>query len=120
MNRLSWVVLLFSLIFTALIILPGLPSAQFGPFSLMKNGDVLDLATPLILIPLYWLMFQLAPGQLPRQGQMLLFMLLAALWAAGQGMHLSANFHRPPVRRRQRCLQAGLLLRRGSQSLYVA
>jgi hypothetical protein len=57
----------------------------------MKNGDILDIATPLILIPLYWLLFQLAPGQLPRQGQMLLFMALAAAWAAGQGMHLSAN-----------------------------
>ena len=91
MKRLSRVALLFSILFTLLIILPGLLSAQFGPYPLMKNGDILDLATPLILMPLYWLLFQLAPGQLPRQGQMLLFMLLAAAWAAGQGMHLSAN-----------------------------
>jgi hypothetical protein len=91
MKRLSRLALLFSFLFALLIILPGLLSTQFGPYPLMKNGDILDLATPLILLPLYWLLFQLAPGQLPRPGQMLLFMALAAAWAAGQGMHLSAN-----------------------------
>ena len=91
MKRLSWLALLFAILFAILIISPGLFSSQFGPYTLMKNGDILDIATPLILIPLYWLLFQLAPGQLPRQGQMLLFMALAAAWAAGQGMHLSAN-----------------------------
>lgn len=91
MKRLSRLALSFSILFAILIIAPALLSSQFGPYPLMKNGDILDLVTPLILIPLYWLLFQLKPGQLPRQGQMLLFMALAAAWAAGQGMHLSAN-----------------------------
>jgi len=91
MKRLSRLALLFSVLFLILITGPALLSGQFGPYPLMKYGDILDLATPLVLIPLYWLLFQLTPGQLPRQGQMLLFMVLTAAWAAGQGMHLSAN-----------------------------
>lgn len=91
MQRLSRLALLFAILFAILIISPALVSTQFAPFPLMKNGDILDIATPLILIPLYWLLFQLAPGQLPRQRAMLLFMALAAAWAAGQGMHLAAN-----------------------------
>ena len=91
MKRLSWLALLFAILYAVLILLPAFLSAQFGPYSLMKNGDILDIITPIILIPLYWLLFQLVPGQLPRQVPMLLFMALAGAWAAGQGMHLSAN-----------------------------
>jgi hypothetical protein len=91
MKRLSWIALLFALLFASLIMMPAFLSGQFGPYPLMKNGDVLDIVTPIILIPLYWLLFQLAPNQLPSQRLTLLFMALAAAWAAGQGMHLSAN-----------------------------
>ena len=91
MKRLSWLALSFSILFAILIISPALLSSQFGPYPLMKVGDILDIATPLILIPIYWLLFQLERQKLPQQGQMLLFMALAAAWAAGQGMHLSAN-----------------------------
>lgn len=57
----------------------------------MKNGDVLDLLTPLVLIPLYWLLFQIHPRRSPSQKEMLVFLILAALWVQGQGMHLVAN-----------------------------
>jgi len=36
-------------------------------------------------------MFQLKPGQLPKQSEMIAFMGFAAAFASGQGMHLSAN-----------------------------
>lgn len=91
MKRLSRLALLFACFFAILIMLPAFLSTQFGPYPLMKQGDVLDIVTPIILIPLYWLLFQLKRDQLPKQGSMLLFMALAAMWAEGQGMHLSAN-----------------------------
>lgn len=91
MERLSRLIFIFALLFTVLIITPAFLSAQFGPYSLIKTGDVLDLLTALILLPLYWLLFQLKPGELPKQGAMIAFMVFAGAWASGQGMHLSAN-----------------------------
>jgi hypothetical protein len=91
MERLSRLIFIFALLVTILIITPAFLSAQFGPYSLIKTGDVLDLLTALILLPLYWLLFQLKSGQLPKQGLMIAFMVFAGAWAAGQGLHLSAN-----------------------------
>jgi len=91
MERLSRLIFIYAVLFTILIISPAFLSAQFGPYSLIKTGDVLDLLTALIMLPLYWLLFQLKPGQLPKQGAMIAFMVLAGAWASGQGMHLSAN-----------------------------
>lgn len=91
MKRLSPIALLYAILFAFLIIAPAFLDSQFGQKPLIKNGDVLDIVTSLILIPVYWLMFQLSPDQLPRKGLMILFMALAGSWAAGQGMHLSAN-----------------------------
>jgi hypothetical protein len=56
-NRLSRLTLVFSITFAVLIISPAFLNRQFGPYPLMKTGDVIDLFTPLILIPLYWLLF---------------------------------------------------------------
>jgi hypothetical protein len=91
MRRLSRIALLFAILFAFLIIAPAFLDSQFSPKPLMKSGDVLDIFTSLILLPLYWLMFQLAPDQLPRKWLMILFVALVGAWAAGQGMHLSAN-----------------------------
>ena len=91
MQRLSRIILIFAILFTVLFISPALFSSQFGLYSLIKTGDVIDIFTPLILLPLYWLMLQLSPGKVPRQSEMITFMVLSAAWASGQGMHLSAN-----------------------------
>jgi hypothetical protein len=81
-------ILVFAVAFAAFIILPGLLGQPFPPYPLAHWADVLDLFTPLVLIPLYWLLFrQLTNGQ----GDNLAFLLLAALWVEGQGMHLAAN-----------------------------
>lgn len=60
MNRLSRIALLFSVLFAVFIISPALLSKQFGPYPLMRTGDIVDIFTPLILIPIYWILFQLA------------------------------------------------------------
>lgn len=91
MLRLSRLTLLFAFLFAVMIVSPALLSYQFGPFPLMKTGDIVDLFTPLIIIPLYWLLFQLSPDQTPGQKETIVFLVLAAAWASGQGMHLAAN-----------------------------
>jgi hypothetical protein len=63
----------------------------FAPYPLMNNQDALDLLTPLVLIPLYWLMFRQTDRPGASLGEEIVFMLLAVLWVSGQGMHLAAN-----------------------------
>jgi hypothetical protein len=90
-NRLSRLTLVFSITFAVLIISPAFLNRQFGPYPLMKTGDVIDLFTPLILIPLYWLLFQVSRGKTPGLGEIIVFLVLSAFWVEGQGVHLSAN-----------------------------
>lgn len=91
MSRLSRFTLIFSILFAVFIISPSLFNKQFGPYPLMKTGDVIDIFTPLILIPLYWVLFQVSPEKTLSPGESLVFLVLATLWVAGQGMHLTAN-----------------------------
>jgi hypothetical protein len=91
MARLSRLILLFSIAFAVLIMGPAFLGGEFTPYPLMKWGDVLDLLTPLILMPLYWLLFYYGSKRKPGLGESILFVVLAALWVEGQGMHLSAN-----------------------------
>lgn len=86
---LSRLILLFAVAFAVLLIAPAFLSQPFGPYPLMKTGDALDILTPLILIPLYWLLFRL--DEPPSTRDTLLFLILGAAWVEGQGMHLSAN-----------------------------
>lgn len=89
MNTASRLVLIFAIAFAFLIIAPALLGQPFALYPLMTTGDALDLLTPLILIPLYWLLFRL--GEPPSPRQTIAFLLFAALWVEGQGMHLGAN-----------------------------
>lgn len=91
MNRSPRLLLIFAVVFTVLLMSPAFLNKQFGPYPLMKTGDVTDLLTPLILIPLYWLILQSAGSQPPGRKTEIVFLVLAALWVEGQGMHLAAN-----------------------------
>jgi hypothetical protein len=90
MKKLSITVLVFSIAFAIFIMGPPLLGIEFGPYPLMQIADVLDLFTPLVLLPLYWLLFRL-DGKPATISENLLFMIFIAFWALGQGMHLSAN-----------------------------
>jgi hypothetical protein len=90
-SRLTRLILIFSVAFAVLFVGPSMLSSQFGPYPLMKLGDVFDLLTPLILIPLYWLLYQVGQEKRPDLRKGVAFMVLAALWVARQGMHLAAN-----------------------------
>lgn len=91
MSRLSRLILIFSVAFAVFFMGPPVLGGQFGPYPLMKLGDVFDLLAPLILIPLYWLLFQVGQEKRPNLREGLAFMVLAAFWVQGQGMHLAAN-----------------------------
>ena len=63
----------------------------FAFYPLMSWQDALDILTPLVLIPLYWLMLRgIDRGQKNRVAD-IVFMVMAAFWVMGQGMHLAAN-----------------------------
>jgi hypothetical protein len=91
MGRSSCLILVFSVVFATLLISPAFLNRQFGPYPLMKTGDVTDILTPLLLIPLYWLVYQIGRDKAPGPGESVAFLILAAFWVEGQGMHLSAN-----------------------------
>ncbi len=91
MKRLSLFILIFSITFTLFLFGPPLLNKQFSIYPLMKIGDVFDIFTPLILIPLYWLLFRLAEDKSPSLKENLIFLFIAAFWVVGHGMHLSAN-----------------------------
>lgn len=83
--------MIFSVAFALFFIGPALLGSAFGPYPLMKNGDAFDLLTPLIMIPLYWLLWRSAGDRPASLGAQAAFLVLASLWTLGQGMHLSAN-----------------------------
>jgi hypothetical protein len=91
MKKISILILVFSLAFAFLIIVPGLLNKPFVLFPEMKIADVLDLFTPLIIIPLYYLLFYFGSNQTPGLRPTLVFLLLAVLWVEGHSMHLAAN-----------------------------
>lgn len=92
MKRPSTVMLLFAVAFAVFLIVPPLVSKfEFPPYPLMKVADAFDILTPLVLLPLYWLLLRLGQPSNLRPSEMTLFFVFAALWAMGQGMHLSAN-----------------------------
>jgi hypothetical protein len=57
----------------------------------MEVADVFDILTPLVLLPLYWLLFRIGQPKPVIMTGMVIFFILAAFWAQGQGMRLSAN-----------------------------
>lgn len=91
MQTLHRFILAFAILYAFFLIAPALLSQQFAPYALLKNGDILDLLTPLVLLPLYWLMLEHGGVGESTARERLVFVILAAAWAMGQGMHLGAN-----------------------------
>jgi hypothetical protein len=91
MKRLPVLTLVFAILSVVFILLLIFFRFSFGPYPLVSWQDVLDLLTPLVLIPGYWLLFKYAAAEPPSLAEELAFMALAALWVLGHGMHLSSN-----------------------------
>ena len=91
MKQLSLLTLVFavlSIVFFLLLIFFRIPLALYP---LMSYQDALDILTPLVLIPIYWLLFKYAATDESNPVEEIAFMVLAAIWVQGQGLHLSAN-----------------------------
>jgi hypothetical protein len=87
-SRLTLLFAVLSVVFFLLLIFLRIPSPLYP---LMSVQDTIDLLTPLVLIPIYWALFRAATQGQARVSEQAGFMVLAALWVLGQGMHLSAN-----------------------------
>jgi hypothetical protein len=91
MKQISLWVLVFallSLVFFILLIFLRIP---FPLYPLMSYQDAFDLLTPLVLIPIYWLLFKYATSQAPSLTENIAFLGLSAFWVEGHSMHLAAN-----------------------------
>ena len=91
MKPLSVLILVFAIAFAALLVGPPFLGKPFSPYPLMSVADVFDILTPLVLLPLYWLLYRMGQPKPVNMSWMVIFFILAAFWAQGQGMHLSAN-----------------------------
>lgn len=91
MPRIDRLIVLFAVLFAVMLFAPALVSAQLPPYPLLKYGDVIDLLTPFVVMPLYWLLFRVDARFGVTTRETVWFVLIAALWAQGQGMHLAAN-----------------------------
>jgi len=91
MKKFSFLILTFAIL--SLVFFLGLVFLRtpFTLYLLMSYQDVLDLLTPFILIPIYWLMYKYASDKPPRLAEELAFLAIAVFWILGHGMHLSAN-----------------------------
>ena len=97
MNRLPWVILVFAIGFAAVHLVPLLVWKSWPANSLIGIGTALDLLSPLIMLPMYMLLYQWGHNRTPVQSSQpsmwwgLAFLVFAVLWVEGHGMHLAAN-----------------------------
>jgi hypothetical protein len=91
MKRISVLAFVFAIL--SLIFFLGLVflRTSFSLYPLMSYQDALDLLTPFILIPIYWLMFKLASGNPSSLVEEIAFLVFTVFWVLGHGMHLAAN-----------------------------
>jgi len=91
MVKRSSIVRAFALAFTIFILVPPFLGKPLPFYPLMHWADLVDVFTPIVVIPLYWLLFT-DGGRIAHPLRVVVaFVVLAAIWAEGQGMHLSAN-----------------------------
>ena len=91
MKRLSFLTLLFAILSLTFLLLLVFLRVEFQPYPLISYQDAFDLLTPLVLIPIYWLMFRYASNEVPRLTEEIVFLVLAVFWIEGHSMHLAAN-----------------------------
>ena len=91
MRRLSLVILGFSIAFAVFVMGPPFLGYTFNPYPLMNIADIFDLSTPLVLIPLYWMLFRINRNADASLKENLVFMVFTGFWVLGKGMQLTAN-----------------------------
>ena len=88
-DQLPAALLAYAIALATFLLVPPYLKASVGPPQAFTLQEAADLLTPLVVIPLAWLVLDLAGG-LGRRG-LVAFLVVAALWIEGQGIHLAAN-----------------------------
>lgn len=70
---------------------PLLFDTPFSPFPLLHGADLIEFATPFVIVPAYWWLFEGAGAAPPGRRQILIFVLLTTLWIIGIGVHVAGN-----------------------------
>lgn len=91
MNRVSLLTLLFAIFSLIFLLLLVFLRIEFQPYPLISYQDAIDLLTPLVLIPIYWLLFKYDSGEGSSLSEEIAFLVLATFWIEGHGIHLGAN-----------------------------
>jgi hypothetical protein len=86
----DWILLTFAAAFAVVFLLPPFTPFAFAPDPQLRWGDVLDFATPVVMLPMYWLVLS-HRRVAPVRWEMVIFLVLGAIWIEGQGVHLAAN-----------------------------
>jgi hypothetical protein len=89
--RRNWpLITAFSIAYTFFLSAPAVFHQEFPLRTDMEWGDVLDIATPLVVFGFVWLLVRRTVGTV---GTVVAFplLLIALVWTQGQGMHLASN-----------------------------
>ncbi|MCC7450400.1 MAG: hypothetical protein IT324_23475 [Anaerolineae bacterium] len=91
MKRLSLLTLIFAAVSAVFLLLLIVLRSPFPLYPLVSYQDALDILTPFVLIPIYWLLFKAAAQDSSSPAEEIVFLLLAVIWVLGHGMHLATN-----------------------------
>lgn len=83
--------LAFSVTLAILVVGPPLLPQPFAPYPLLTIGMVLDMFTPVVLLPVAWWLFRRASPDPLTTLQALLFVGIIGVVIEGQAIHLAAN-----------------------------
>lgn len=89
-RSINWPAPLFALAFLAVFLAPPFTPGAFPPYPLLRWGDVIDLATPIVMLPAYWVVLSHRRPAVP-PWEVVVFLVLGAIWIEGQAIHLAAN-----------------------------
>ncbi len=88
-DRTSRALLAYATALAAMLLIPPYLRTVVGPPQAFTLQEAADLFTPVLAIPLAWVVLERA-GSLGRAG-IAAFLVAAAVWIEGQGIHLAAN-----------------------------
>jgi len=81
--------LAYSVVIAVFLLIPPTMKWTVGPPDAFTGQELLDLFTPVVVLPIAWLVLSLGGG-LDRPAA-IAFAAVAGLWAGAQGIHLAAN-----------------------------
>ena len=81
--------LAYSSALAVFLLIPPTLRASVGPPTAFTGQELVDVFTPVIVLPLAWLVFDAAGGA--QRWTTVAFVAVAGLWAGAQGIHLAAN-----------------------------